>query len=206
MSILLRARETWKHLAEQGLLCPPGWEGIVVLGDEAITTGPIGEALTGLPVHEWTDPVAVAKRQPVVEVLGPAALAFTETPPPGPELETLPADHDDVLALVASVPADEAGEAALDDLTSAAFVLRDGGRVVAAAGYERWPYDVAHLSVLTAPDRRGRGLARTVGAAATRDALVNGLFPQWRARPQASRRVARALGFQELGAQLSVRL
>ncbi|MFB9852823.1 GNAT family N-acetyltransferase [Micromonospora andamanensis] len=60
--------------------------------------------------------------------------------------------------------------------------------------------------MLTAPSRRGRGLARTVAAAATADSLAEGLLPQWRARPAASRRVARALGFRELGAQLSVGL
>jgi hypothetical protein len=37
-------------------------------------------------------------------------------------------------------------------------------------------------------------------------ALDAGLLPQWRARPEASRRVARALGFRELGSQLSIRL
>ncbi len=62
------------------------------------------------------------------------------------------------------------------------------------------------MSVLTAADARGRGLARAVAAAAVADALGNGLLPQWRARPEASLRVARALGFRELGTQLSVRL
>ncbi|PWS40209.1 GNAT family N-acetyltransferase, partial [Streptomyces sp. ZEA17I] len=41
---------------------------------------------------------------------------------------------------------------------------------------------------------------------ATAHALAAGLLPQWRARPAASRRVAAALGYRELGAQLSVRL
>jgi hypothetical protein len=33
-----------------------------------------------------------------------------------------------------------------------------------------------------------------------------GRLPQWRARPPASRRVARSLGFRELGFQVSIRL
>ncbi len=42
-----------------------------------------------------------------------------------------------------------------------------------------------------------------------RDALLAGrmdlsLLPQWRARPEPSRRVARALGFRETGAQISL--
>ncbi|MER7737151.1 hypothetical protein ABTX34_02235 [Streptomyces sp. NPDC096538] len=40
-----------------------------------------------------------------------------------------------------------------------------------------------------------------VGAAAVAHALAAGLLPQWRARAFASRRVAAALGFEELGAQ-----
>ena len=47
-----------------------------------------------------------------------------------------------------------------------------------------------------------RDLARAVAGHAVADALHEGLVPQWRARPVESRRVARALGFRELGAQL----
>nr|WP_308293375.1 GNAT family N-acetyltransferase [Streptomyces sp. RO-S4] len=53
------------------------------------------------------------------------------------------------------------------------------------------------------PAGAGRGRARVVGAAAVAHALAAGLLPQWRARDFASRRVAAALGFEELGAQLS---
>ncbi|WP_425321545.1 GNAT family N-acetyltransferase [Catellatospora chokoriensis] len=85
-------------------------------------------------------------------------------------------------------------------------MVRSGSHVVAAAGYRRWPGQAAHMCVLTAPPHRGRGLARIVGGAAVADALANDLLPQWRARPEPSRRVARALGFHELGTQLSVRI
>ncbi len=63
---------------------------------------------------------------------------------------------------------------------------------------------MAHLSVLTHPAFRGHGLARTVGAAATVHARSAGLLCQWRARPEASLRVARALGYTVLGSQLSL--
>jgi hypothetical protein len=46
------------------------------------------------------------------------------------------------------------------------------------------------------------GLASTV----TAHALDAHLLPQWRARPEPSRRIAAALGYQELGAQISFRL
>jgi hypothetical protein len=43
-------------------------------------------------------------------------------------------------------------------------------------------------------------------SAAVADAIEKERLPQWRARSAASRRVARALGFYELGAQVSIRL
>jgi predicted GNAT family acetyltransferase len=101
---------------------------------------------------------------------------------------------------------DDAGEAGLDEITSPAFVVREAGEVVAAAGYRTWPSRSAHISVLTAPGWRGRGLARETGSATTAHALAAGLLPQWRARVPESRRVAVALGFLELGAQLSIEL
>jgi RimJ/RimL family protein N-acetyltransferase len=60
--------------------------------------------------------------------------------------------------------------------------------------------------VLTAAAARGRGLARAAASAAVARAIEEGRLPQWRARPLASRRVARALGFRELGFQVSIRL
>lgn len=79
-------------------------------------------------------------------------------------------------------------------------------RVVAAAGYRVRPRRTAHIGVLTAPQARGRGLARVTGSAAVAHALAVGLLPQWRARPPASRRVAVMLGFEELGSQLSIEI
>jgi hypothetical protein len=138
----------------------------------------------------------------VVPASGAQPLPASGTPPlPASGAPLLAASG--VAALVASVSADDAGESGLDEITSSAFVLSQDGVVVAAAGYRRWPTGVAHLSVLTAPSHRGRGMAHTVAGHAVADALSHGLFPQWRARPLASRRVARALGFHELGAQLS---
>ena len=113
-----------------------------------------------------------------------------------PELESL---------LVATGIAD-AEESGLAEITSPAFLMRDNRRVVAAAGYQLWPGNVAHLCVLVAPDARNRGLARQVASAAISHALHYGRFPQWRARPAASQAVSRALGFRELGSQLSLLL
>ncbi|GAA1627402.1 GNAT family N-acetyltransferase [Catellatospora bangladeshensis] len=231
--LIARARQVWRELAgvpvtfpaegtevvvsAGSLLCPPGWSGIVALGDAAIITVPadgVGELvrdrLGGLPVADLTHPDRVRRVLPVAELLGPATLAYCDErsfqPADPGVLEAIPPGHVDLAAFLASVPPDDADECGLDEISSSAFVVRSGTRVVAAAGYRRWPGRAAHVCVLTAPRHRGRGLARVVGSAAVADALAGGLLPQWRARPEPSRRVARALGFHELGTQLSVRV
>lgn len=122
------------------------------------------------------------------------------------DVERLPPGHRDVRPLVASVDARDADESGMEEVASAVRVLREGRDVVAAAGYRPWLDTAAHLSVLVAAAHRGRGLARLVASAAVADALADGLLPQWRARPEPSRRVARALGFRELGSQISLLL
>jgi GNAT superfamily N-acetyltransferase len=170
----------------------------------------VQRVLGDLPATAMTDPAVVGGRLPVTEVLGPATLAYCDVasfrPVGSSAVEMVPAGHTDVGALLASAPAEDAGESGLAEITSAAFVVRTGPDVIAAAGYRTWPNSTAHVSVLIAPAERRRGLARVVAAAAVAHALDVGLLPQWRARPEASRRVARALGFRELGSQLSIRL
>ncbi|MFB9411489.1 GNAT family N-acetyltransferase [Dactylosporangium matsuzakiense] len=226
-SMLERVRRVWTGMAAAPVhftdaavtvvvspashLSPPGWVGIVTIGDAAIATAPdehtagaVRRALGGLPVTAVTDPQLIGARLPLAGVLGPATLAYCDAARFRPIAGATAADPADLRPLLDRVPGDEAAEAGLDAITSPAFVVRDGPAVVAAAGYEIWPGGVAHLSVLTDPAHRGRGLARTVAAAAVTAALDAALLPQWRARPEPSRRVARALGFQELGAQLSI--
>lgn len=200
-------------------LCPTGWVGVVVLGGAALVTAPDEETAarirtavgTSLPAERLTDPAAVRAVLPVAEFLGPAALAyvaadgFRPAVSTGPRVTELDAAHPDVAALAEAAGTEDADEAALDEIGSPAFVVRSGERVVAAAGYRRWPGAAAHLSVLTAPGSRGRGLARTTASAAVRHALAHGLLPQWRARVPASRAAAAALGFRELGHQLAFR-
>ncbi|GAA3337592.1 hypothetical protein GCM10020358_14430 [Amorphoplanes nipponensis] len=232
-ALLAHARRLWTTLAAtpvtfstapvgvavspRSRLCPPGWVGIVTLGDAAIATAPddhtaeiVRRALDGRPAVAVTDPAAVGHRLPIGEVLGPAILAYCDPaqfrPGASGAVPLVPADHADLAALLARVPAGDAAESGLDEITSPAFVVRGASGIIAAAGYRAWPGGAAHLSVLTAPAERGRGLARIVAAAAVTAALRAGLLPQWRARPAESRRVARALGFRELGTQLSIRL
>ncbi|MFF0745524.1 GNAT family N-acetyltransferase [Streptomyces sp. NPDC004111] len=234
--LMIRARELWENLASvpvsfasdggvrvvvspESRLCPAGWVGVVALGESALATAPdadtaavVRDALTGLPVTAVTDVAAVGAVLPLAGVLGPAALAYVSVGgfrPVGrgaPVVQQLPGTHPDVRRLEETAGETDAGEAGLFENTSPAFVVRTAGQVVAAAGYRLWPGRTAHIGVLTAPAQRGRGLARAVGSAATAHALTAGLLPQWRARIPASRRVADALGFRELGAQLSIDL
>ncbi|MEY2227936.1 GNAT family N-acetyltransferase [Streptomyces sp. BF23-19] len=231
--LLARAQGLWEDLArvpvsfapkggvnvvvspESGL-CPVGWVGVVALGGSAIVTVPtesasviVRDALWGMPVDSVVDAAAVREVLPVAGVLGPAMLSYVS--PEGfrptvapPMVEQLPGRHPAVCGLEEAAGHEDAAEAALAETTSPAFVVRKDGRVVAAAGYQVWLRRTAHLSVLTAPDARGRGLARVTGSAAAAHALAEGLLPQWRAVSVASQRVAAALGFEEMGAQLSI--
>jgi hypothetical protein len=233
--LIARARDLWTALAgspvefrdgrvraavsADSLVCPPGWIGLVVLDGAGIAVVPrpgLVDAVAWLPPGSATDPafLRTGSGGPVrfpafAEVLGPATLAFLDATEfrgaTGPDIERLAAGHAELDVLLAAATPDEVGESGIDDIRSDVFVIRESGRVVAAAGYERWPGNAAHLCVLTAADARGRGLARAAASAAAEQALAEGLLPQWRAVPEPSRRIARALGFRELGAQLSVR-
>ncbi|GAA5613407.1 GNAT family N-acetyltransferase [Streptomyces platensis] len=232
--LLARAREPWTELAAEPVefpsseganvvvspgsrLCPPWWTGIVVLGRAGVVTVPsrrAAELMAGastLSPEELVDPDRLRAVLPVLDVLGPASLCYLDRADflpvrGGVVVEEAVHDHDGLSALLAGAGEEDTDESGLVDITSPAFVLSESDDVVAAAGYQTWPRSVAHLSVLVAPGQRGRGLARVVASAAVAHALAAGLLPQWRARANASKCVALALGFQELGAQLSVRL
>ncbi len=231
-----RARGLWEELASapvsfaptggvsvvvspRSRMRPVGWVGVVVLGGSAIVTAPgqdaaaaVRDALAALTVDDLADAGAVGGVLPVGRVLGPAALAYLSPDRFRPArygaltVEQLPGGHQGLRDLEQLAGDEDAGEAGLWEITSPAFVVREGGDVVAAAGYRVWPGRTAHISVLTAPRWRGQGLARVTGSATAAHALAAGLLPQWRARVPASRRVALALGFRELGAQLSIEL
>jgi RimJ/RimL family protein N-acetyltransferase len=202
-------------------LCPPGWAGLVVLGEACIATAPdtpsadlVRRALAGLPVASLVETAALRERLTIAEELGPATLAYlakTDFRPAGPLPEgatvvTRSAGDEEVLQLLASVSEEDADEAGIEYTTSPVFLVLVDGAPAAACGYRAWLGRAAHFGVLTAHTRRGRGLARAAATHAVAHALDSGLMPQWRARPDASRAVARALGFRELGAQISFRL
>ncbi|NUT40843.1 MAG: GNAT family N-acetyltransferase [Thermoactinospora sp.] len=189
------------------LLCPPGWVGIVRLEGATLATVP-DERMADRVWPALREPDPITALQPV-ETLGPAWLAYldpAEFVPFDGEVERLPIRHPGIEDLVGRVDPAEAGEAGLDGVTSDAFAVMGAHEVVSVSGYRPWLDIAAHLSVLTAPGWRGRGHARVAASAAVVDALDHGLLPQWRARVEPSRQVARALGFREVGTQLSLRL
>ncbi|MFJ9953386.1 GNAT family N-acetyltransferase [Kitasatospora sp. NPDC091207] len=234
--LLARARGLWEELASvpvvfsptggvsvvvspESRMCPSGWVGVVVLGSSAIVTTPneataetVRDALAKLPVGALAGAHSLRGVLPVARILGPAALAyvsddgFRSAEARSRMVEQVPGEYPDLRELENLAGGGDSDEAGLDEITSPAFVIREAGEVVAAAGYRSWPSRTAHVSVLTAPAWRGRGLARATGSAAVAHALAAGLLPQWRARVPASRRVALALGFRELGAQISIEL
>jgi RimJ/RimL family protein N-acetyltransferase len=197
-------------------LCPPSWAGIVVIADAVIATAPDADtahtmqcALAPVTAASLTDPEVLRARLQLLEVLGPACLAYLDPaefrPHYGPVgVEQVLAHGDDLRQLTAACDAEDVEESGIEEITTPAFVIRQQGTVIAAAGYRDWPGEVAHLSVLTSAAVRGRGLAREVASAAVAHAIQRGKLPQWRARSEASRRVCRALGFRELGSQVSI--
>ena len=179
-------------------ICPPGWAGIVRLAGAVLVTAPTTAQAELL--RRTTDPDAL----PVLDQLGPARLAYAADPPQ----QTDPAEwagEAELSGLIGASSPHEVDESGVAGLHRAA-VVREDGRIIAAAGWAPWPARTAHLCVLTAADARGRGLATRTAAAATADALAAGRLPQWRARVGASQRVAAKLGYRVLGEQLSLRL
>jgi GNAT acetyltransferase len=199
------------------LLSLPGWAGLVVIGGEAIATAPdertarlITDALSGVAAASAAEAAVLTRQLPIGDMLGPATLAYVDAGDfrPRPGLDTMAIDvaAPALQQLLAEAAASDAGDSGIGEITSPAFVVQATDRVIAAAGYVDWPGGIAHLSVLTAAQARGHGLGGVVSSAAVAHALAAGKLPQWRARAEASLRIARRLGFHELGAQVGFRL
>ncbi len=208
-------------VSPQSQLCPDGFVGVVSIGAGVLATvptdglaAPVREVLTTVTVDEATTPAPFAEAFDVPDVLGPAALAYVDTrsfrPAPARDgwgLAVVDPGSPELMAFVNRCPEDDADESGLADATApVSVVLDEGGAVIAACGWRVWSGTTAHVGVLTAPAARGQGAGRAAASAAVERVLAAGLLPQWRARIPASRAVAAALGFHELGAQLSLRV
>jgi len=168
------------------------------------------DLIASQPGCDLTNPSSVVELLgPVARFLGPASLAYADggcfQPRGTGAATTLPAGHDAVLDLTAACGPQDAGESGIALATSPVSVIEADGKLLAACGYQVWAAALAHIGVLTHPRWRGQGLATSVASPSVAHALEAGLVPQWRARCTltASRRIARSLGFVELGRQLS---
>jgi GNAT superfamily N-acetyltransferase len=149
----------------------------------------------------------------VGKVIGPAFIGYGSP-------ATLRLDD---AARAVGIARDEASIAALRDACGAAwdhggskindevplFGIFDGARQLAAlASYEVWNQRIAHISIITHPLHRGRGLGRAAVALAAQHALAAGLIPQYRTLQanMPSIGVAKRLGFVEYGFSVYVRM
>ena len=232
-ALIARVRGLWEYLAgtvagfdpaisvavsPRSCLCPPGWAGIVLIGDAALATAPdhgtarlVEQALSDLPAASLTGAEVLSRRLRIAGILGPATLAYLDPADFRPQhgvaiTGPLDLDHPGLRQFLMAAGPDDLEESGMQEIIPPAFAIHEHGQVVAAAGYRDWPCGTAHLSVLTAASARGRGLARAAASAAVAYAIGQGRLPQWRARSEESRRIARALGFRELGSQVSIRL
>ena len=198
-------------------LCPPGWVGILRIEDCVTAVAPtpelvraLIEALAELSPSDATSPDRVIERLPgVVETLGPSTLSYRGDRFPAAAsavlVDVVPLSTiGDLLGAVANEEFEETGFAHVTSLVS--IIRSELGEPIAACGYRQWPAQIAHLSVLTRADHRGKRLGAAVAIDAIWRALGEGLLPQWRARFAASQGVARAIGFEEMGGQLSLRI
>jgi hypothetical protein len=143
-------------------------------------------------------------------VVGQAVLGFTDRYAELEGLEGVPVADEPaaVAALERACPPDDVTEVGLAAMSRVFVTLDDRDHPTAGAGYEEWQGILGHLGVLTPPEQRRSGRGTTAAALALNDALDAGLVPQWRTRVDnvASRRMARRLGFVEVGAQTTVTL
>ncbi len=150
--------------------------------------------------------------RPITKLIGPAWLAYGSS-------ESLDLSNAPLALPISSPEAIERLRSACDPAEwehggsepSAAQnfgVVDSKGELLALAGYEIWNDSLAHISVITHPQHRGRGFGRAAVAHAAAHALSTGLLPQYRALAQnaASRSIAKRLGFVDYGFSVYFRL
>lgn len=143
-------------------------------------------------------------------LLGAADLAFSDTYVPGGDLEATPVTDDPqaVNDLERLCPPDDVAEVGLSGMSWSFALLDDEDATLSGAGFDEWEHILAHVGVLTPPERRRAGHARIAAGIATNEALDRGLIPQWRSRTDnaASRGLATRLGYETVGSQTTILL
>jgi len=143
-------------------------------------------------------------------VVGQAVLAFADRYVTLDGLRDVPVADEPAaaVALEKACPPDDVAEVGLAELSRVFVTLDDREQPTAGAGYDEWQGILGHVGVLTPPEQRRAGRGAVAAALAVNDALDVGLVPQWRTRVEnvAARRLARRLGFTEVGTQTTVAL
>jgi GNAT superfamily N-acetyltransferase len=170
---------------------------------------PLRALLAAVCDNRSFDSLASALRSVATTIVGPAYIGYaTSVAQPTKQAQSLGPDDAAALRALkqACDPSEwEHGGSSIERPCSGVFVA---GQLVAVAGFEVWGTTIAHLSIVTHPDFRGRGFGRSAIAHVGIYALEAGLLLQYRTlesnRP--SIRVAESLGFDSYATSIAVRL
>lgn len=165
--------------------------------------------LAGLAEGDTPETLATALQSFAGTVVGPAYIGYAAkiAPPKHPARalnpEDIPALHE--FQQRCNPTEWEHGGSGTENSCSGVFV---DGKLVAVAGYEIWGAKIAHILVITHPDYRGHGFARSAVAHLAARAIEAGLLPQYRTLEsnRASLHLAETLGFHLYARSLAVRL
>lgn len=152
---------------------------------------------------------AHALRSVAAAVIGPAFIGYAEAvPPPTHPVRTLTLEDTNAVKALQQACDEtqwEHGRSSLEHPCSGVFIE---GQLAALAGYEIWGKAIAHIAIITHPDFRGCGYARSAAAHLAARALAAGLLPQYRTLEsnRASIHIAEALGFAAYATSVAVRL
>lgn len=154
--------------------------------------------------------IAEAFRDLATAVIGPAWIGYAESVAP-PTETVQPLTMNDQLLIARLRSACDAqewehGGSAADH--RGLFGIVTEANLLTLAGYVVWGGVIAHISVITHPGWRGRGLARRAVSRAAAHALEAGLIPQYRTLESnlPSMRVGAALGFVHYATSMAIRL
>jgi GNAT superfamily N-acetyltransferase len=149
--------------------------------------------------------------QPIASaVLGPAFIGYAdEIPPPlHPSRALTLKDAPAVAALRAACGEIEWEHGGSNTSANPASGVFMGDQLAALSAYEVWGGTIAHISVITHPEHRGRGFGTAAVAHLSARALAAGLLPQYRTLDanQPSIRLAGSIGFVRYATSLAIRL
>jgi GNAT superfamily N-acetyltransferase len=181
----------------------------VLGGDVSLPSAALIRATLGTKVDRVVGPALLGYRDAAPELPpGPGALrcvAAADRPALSRLREAVTSEEWEHSGLGRGGPESGLGRGGPESVVFGAF---EGGRLLAAASFERLLGVAAHLGVLTHPAARGRGAGRRVVACAARAASGHGLLLQYQTLEanRASLRIAETLGFECYARSLAVRI